>query len=186
MKLKTRDMILAALFAALTVVGAKINLLLPDIPVTLQPFIVMLAGSLSGGRNAFLSQAVYITAGLIGIPVFAKPVAGPAYMLQPSFGYLLGFLFGAYVIGWIIEKSKSKKLHVFLCANIAGLIVIYFFGTLYIYGLMNVYLNKNISISKAFMIGVAPFFAKDAALSIAVSALSHTIYHRVKSILHKA
>lgn len=186
MKLTVRDMTLAALFTALTVVGAKINFLLPDVPITMQPIIVMLAGSLLGSKTALLSQIVYIAIGLIGIPVFAKPIAGPAYLATPSFGYLIGFAVGAYVIGLIIEKSNKKSLVTFVTANMAGLIIFYFFGVLYLYGLMNLYLGKSMGLMNAVSIGMLPFIAKDIALCIGVSVLASNVYHRVRSQLRSA
>lgn len=185
MKLSVRDMTLAALFTALTVVGAKINFLLPDIPVTLQPIIVMLAGSLLGSKTALLSQIVYITIGLMGIPVFAKPIAGPAYIFTPSFGYLIGFAAGAYVVGFIVEKSGKKSLPAFLAANFAGLAVIYFFGILYFYGLMNLYMGNPVGLTAAAAM-MLPFMAKDAVLGFVVSVLAFNVYHRIKSQLINA
>ena len=181
MKLKTRDIILAALFTAMTVVGAKINLLLPEIPFTFQPIMVMLSGSLIGSKAALLSQVTYLIMGLIGIPVFAKPIAGPAYIVQPSFGYILGFIAASYVIGKIIEKSRKKNIPVFILSNMAGLAVIYSIGVLYIFALMNLFLGKSISLIKAIMIGFVPFILKDIALGIVVALLSYTIYNRMKS-----
>lgn len=185
MKIKTKEMILAGLFAALTVIGAKINLLLPDVPVTLQPIIVMLAGSLLGSRVAFLSQLIYLLSGLIGLPVFAKPIAGPAYILQPSFGYLIGFVLAAYIIGLIVEKS-NKTIYTFFAANVIGIIIIYFFGIIFIFALMNLYMGKHINIYYAISIGAAPFILKDLILGIAVSIVSYSIYKRTRLVLKDA
>lgn len=186
MKLTVRDMILAALFTALTVVAAKINFLLPEIPITLQPIVVMLAGCILGSKAAFFSQVVYIAIGLMGVPVFAKPLAGPAYIVTSSFGYLIGFAAGAYVIGLIVERSRSKSLFTFITANMVGLIIFYFFGVTYLYGLMNLYLAKPMSLMKAVTLGMLSFLAKDIILGIGVSGLSFTIYKRVKSQFRSA
>lgn len=181
MKVSTRDMILAAFFAAITVIGAKVNFLLPDIPITLQPIIVMLAGSLLGKNTASLSQIVYVIIGLIGIPVFAKPIAGPAYLLQPSFGYLIGFIAGAYIIGLIIEKASCKKITTFIIANLVGLLVIYIFGVLYMYILINIFLGKNITFIKALGTGMMQiFFIKDIILGVLVSFVSQNIYIKLE------
>lgn len=179
MKLKTSNIILAALFSALTIVGAKINFLFPEIPVTLQPVIVILAGSLIGSRAALLSQIVYLTLGLIGIPVFAKPIAGPSYVLQPTFGYLLGFIVSAFVIGFIIERNKNKSLFTFALASIIGLFIIYIFGISYFYFLMNYFIGKMIGITGA-VIMMFPYMIKDLILGLVTSSLAYEIYRRVK------
>jgi biotin transport system substrate-specific component len=145
----------------------------------------MLAGCFIGSRTAFLSQVVYIFTGLIGIPVFAKPIAGPAYILTPSFGFLIGFAAAAYVIGLIVEKSIKRSLAVFLTANISGLLIIYFFGVLHLYALMNLYLNKPMSIMKAASVGAAPFIIKDIILGVVISFLAHKLYPRIRAQLRK-
>lgn len=180
-KLTTKDMILAALFTALTIVGAKINLLFPEVPVTLQPMVVMLSGSLLGSKVASLSQIVYIALGLIGIPVFAKPMAGPAYISTPSFGYLIGFVIGAYIIGRIIEKANKKTILVFIYANIVGLFIFYLFGVLHFYILMNLFMSKSINLVKTLSICVFPFIVKDILLGILMSVISYNIYNKVKA-----
>lgn len=179
MKLTTREMILASLFTALTVVGAKINLLLPGIPVTMQSIVVMLSGCFLNKQVSFLSQLVYILLGLIGIPVFAKPSAGPAYIMLPSFGYLIGFLFGAYVIGLVIEKFKKKTLPVYLLANFSGLFIIYLFGISHIYLLKNILSRSHMNLVQIFNIGVLPFLLKDVLLSVLVSILASILYKRI-------
>lgn len=184
MKLNTNKLILSALFTALTAAGAKINFILPGMPVTLQPIIVILAGCLIGGNAAFLSQITYIILGLIGIPVFAMPLAGPAYLSQPTFGYLLGFAAAAFVIGTVIEKSGRKSIFVFMAASIIGLLLIYIFGISYFYGLMNLYLGKSVLISDAIVM-ILPFFLKDFIIGIGVSILSYNIYHKVERIIVK-
>lgn len=182
MKLSTKDMILAALFTALTVIGAKINFLLPGVPITFQPIIVMLAGCLLGSKTAFLSQVVYVLIGLIGIPVFAKPISGPIYLLEPSFGYLIGFVISAFIIGLLIEKSKKKTIMTFIIANMTGLLIIYFFGVLYMYALMNLFLGRDISINKAIVSGALQvFLLKDVIFSFIVSFIAFNIYNRIKS-----
>ncbi|WDC85841.1 biotin transporter BioY [Caloramator sp. mosi_1] len=55
-----------------------------------------------------MSQVVYLLMGLLGIPVFAGGTAGVQVILKPSFGYLIGFIFGAYATGKVLEISKNK------------------------------------------------------------------------------
>ncbi|KPU42269.1 biotin transporter BioY [Oxobacter pfennigii] len=186
MKFSTREMILAALFAGLTIIGAKVNLLLPEIPITLQPVVVMMAGSLLGRKTALLSQVVYVLLGLIGIPVFSKPLSGPAYIITPSFGYLIGFVAAAYVIGLVIEKSTKKSIVTFMAANALGLICIYVIGVTYMYFLMNVYLNKPMTILNAIALGVAPSIIKDVLMGFLISALSANMYKRINLQLRKS
>src|SRR5574344_750761 len=86
--LKLREMILCALFMALTAVGAFIKIPLGGQIFTLQFLFTLLAGLLLGGRLGAKAVGVYTLLGLIGVPVFAEG-GGPGYVFQPTFGYLI-------------------------------------------------------------------------------------------------
>ena len=106
MKINTRDLILVSLFTALMVVGAFIKIPFPLLPITLQPFFCAFAGLILGSRLGALSQIIYVVMGLVGLPVFTQG-GGLIYVFVPSFGFLLGFILGAYVIGRISENFKK-------------------------------------------------------------------------------
>ncbi|XRD23823.1 biotin transporter BioY [Lysinibacillus fusiformis] len=104
----TLALVMIAMFAALTAIGAFIKIPLPIVPFTLQIVFVFLAGCLLGSRNGLYSQLVYIGVGLVGLPVFTQG-GGITYVVQPTFGYLIGFALAAYVIGMIVERIESTK-----------------------------------------------------------------------------
>ena len=81
-----RGMVYAALFGALTAVGAYIIIPLPPVPITLQTLFLGLAALLLGGRLGALSQTVYVLLGVIGLPVFAGGKAGLGVLLGPDGG----------------------------------------------------------------------------------------------------
>lgn len=82
-----------------------------------------LAGSLLGSRNGFQSQLVYIGVGLVGLPVFTQG-GGITYVLQPTFGYLIGFALAAFIIGFIIERIDSPtKKNILLVQILWGLLL---------------------------------------------------------------
>ncbi|MGI6160937.1 MAG: biotin transporter BioY [Christensenellales bacterium] len=120
--------ILPALFAALTMAGAFIRIPIPGypVPLTLQTFFVILAGLMLTPGAAAASQAAYVVLGLIGVPVFTAG-GGPGYILNPSFGFLLGFVAAAPLISWLYRRISSKgKAAAIACA--AGAAAIYVFG----------------------------------------------------------
>lgn len=96
--MKTKDLVLCAMFVALIVVGAFIKVPVPVVPFTLQFLFTMLAGLLLGPVNGALAVVVYIVLGLVGLPIFTQG-GGPGYIFQPSFGYIIGFAVAAYVTG---------------------------------------------------------------------------------------
>ncbi|RMF57786.1 MAG: hypothetical protein D6743_18490, partial [Calditrichaeota bacterium] len=95
--------VLASLFAALTAVGAFIRIPFGIVHFTLQDFFVMLSGCVLGPAYGALSQLIYLAVGLVGVPIFSQG-GGPGYVLQPTFGYLLGYPVAAWVIGLLVWK----------------------------------------------------------------------------------
>ncbi len=104
-KVNVRNLSLMALFAALTAVGAFITIPVPPVPFSLQIFFAILAGALLGSRQGAMSIVIYLLLGLCGLPVFTKG-AGLSYLLQPTFGYLLGFVPAAWLCG---KSSRFEK-----------------------------------------------------------------------------
>ncbi|MEL7607970.1 MAG: biotin transporter BioY [Bacillota bacterium] len=120
MKLTIREYLLAALFAALTAIGAFISIPLAfyPVPMTLQTLFVFLAGLCLRPRAALWSQIVYVAVGLIGIPIFARG-GGIQYVLNPTFGFLLAFVIAAPLISVAARKylfAPGNNLRFALCA----------------------------------------------------------------------
>ncbi|MFI5252086.1 MAG: biotin transporter BioY [Bacteroidota bacterium] len=118
-------------FTALTALAAQIEIPHQPVPYTLQTFTVLLAGAFLGKRNGAISQALYLFAGISGLPVFAQFGFGIATILGPSGGYLLAFPVAAFVIGYILENHKNFLWT--LVAMTAGSFIIFSLGTLQLY-----------------------------------------------------
>ena len=151
--LSARELSLVALFAALSGIGAFIRIPIPHVPLTLQTLMVMFSGIILGGRLAALSQLVYILVGLLGIPILAYG-GGPGYILQPTFGYLLGFVLGAYVIGSLTEKRETLGRGFLLLALLSGTVAIYLPGVSVLYLNLNIIQQKTISLITAVKVGL--------------------------------
>lgn len=104
---KAYALVLTALLTALTAISARIAIPVPftTILVTPQVLCVLLCGLVLGPKYAALSQVCYLLLGFIGLPVFSKG-GGFSYVLDPSFGYALGFLPAAWVAG-----ALRKRVH---------------------------------------------------------------------------
>lgn len=174
---RARDTVLVSLFAALTAVGAFIKIPIPHVPFTLQTLMVMFAGLILGSRRGALSQVLYLVLGLMGLPIFAQG-GGPAYILQPSFGFLLGFAPGAFVIGKILDGEKSPSYARILASLLLGQGVIYLFGLPYLYLNLNFILHKTISISSVFMAGFLVFLPGDILKTVIAALLAPPIRKR--------
>lgn len=179
-KIKTYDLIMCALFTALVAVGAFIKIPVPAIPVTLQLFFTTVAGLLLGGKLGALSVLLYVALGLLGIPVFASG-GGLGYVFVPTFGYLIGFIFGAFVTGTIANKTCAPSFLRLLAANFSGLIVVYLVGLVYYYIICNFVINTPIGLWPLFLYGFAMVVPGDAVLSV----LAAVVAKRLIPFLHK-
>ena len=143
--LKLREMILCALFMALTAVGAFIKIPLGGQIFTLQFLFTLLAGLLLGGRLGATAVGVYTLLGLVGVPVFAGG-GGPAYVLQPTFGYLVGFTLQAWVTGTMARGGMPVTVRNMLLVNLVGMAIVYAFGLTYFYVMSNYIIDAPIAL----------------------------------------
>ena len=127
--MKTRDLVVCSLFAAMTAVLSQISIPLPNgIPLTLQLLAVFLCGVILGAKKGFISTLVYVALGAIGLPVFAGFTGGFQYIVGYSGGFIISFPIVAFIIGFVSEKTDNMVL--ILLSTILGLIVSYTIGTL--------------------------------------------------------
>lgn len=171
-------MILVSLFAALTAVGAFIKIPIPYVPFTLQLFFVLLAGALLGSRLGALSQLVYVLIGLAGVPVFTQG-GGPSYVLQPTFGYLIGFIFCAYIVGLFTESRKEKKLLTYLWPMYLGVGVVYLLGVTHLYLIMHFLTDHSFTLFKAIQFGFIVCIVPDLILTGIAAFLASKIVRKI-------
>lgn len=182
MKLTVKELILTALFTALMAAGAFIRIPFPLLPVTLQTFICALAGIILGPRLGAISMTVYTLLGLAGVPIFAKG-GGITYVFDTSFGFILGFIAGAAVIGKISSLQKKPSLLNNLKALMPGLVVIYVIGIVYMLLIMRVYMG-NEQASLIFLLGAnLPYIIKDIVLYIIIAVAGVSILPAIRKAL---
>lgn len=133
----TKNLVLCALFAALIAIGTHIKIPTPLLPLTLQTLFVVLSGLVLGKKFGAVAVCVYVLAGLIGLPVFTGSV------LNPTFGYIIGFVPGAWLAGYIAERFRPC-FSTWTLGGIAGIAVIYAFGIPYYYFMSKWYLGNEL------------------------------------------
>lgn len=176
MKLKTLDITLAAMLAALMAIGANLTamIVIGSVPITLQTFFCILAGLILGSRLGAISMAVYTLIGLVGVPVFSQFSGGPGVIFTPTFGFILSFILVAYITGKMVELNSSKKG--FVIAALVGLAVNYIFGTNWMYLAMKVWAGapEGFTYKLAWSWMVAPL-PKDIILAVCAGLIAPRI-----------
>ena len=95
-----KSAILVIIGTALLAISSKIQTPFTLVPATMQTFVVMFLGIILGYKLATLTIILYLIEGSFGLPVFAKG-GGIEYLLGPTGGYLVGFIFTAFFAGHI-------------------------------------------------------------------------------------
>jgi len=181
--LSTRQLVLAAMFAAVTSVLAYVRIPLPmsPVPITGQTFGMMLAGLLLGPRLGALSQGVYLLMGVAGLPVFAGGQAGLGVLVGPTGGYLWGHVAGAYVTGLVAGPDPTGAVpggrlpgrpgagRITFGRSLAGAIL---GGIVAVYGLgvLQLALVTGMSWQAAIMAGAVPFLPGDILKAVTAAA----------------
>ena len=134
---KTENKNIKILFSIITVflgsllliASAKIKVPLYPVPMTLQPLAVLMIAMLCGRNISVAAVSLYLFQGIIGMPVFAYG-GGLPYLLGPTGGFLLGFLFASIIIGELADRGWGKYMIKSVFAMLIGMFVIYFCGIL--------------------------------------------------------
>lgn len=169
-KMTVRELVLCALFTALVAVGAFLRIPVPLIPFTLQLFFTTMAGFILGARLGAISVGLYVLLGLLGVPIFTEG-GGFGYVLKPSFGYLVGFIITAYVVGKISEKNPTSLKNL-ISAALIGMMITYALGVVYCYVVTNFILGIQTSAWIVFLHGFLLVVPSDIILSILAAVLA--------------
>jgi biotin transport system substrate-specific component len=150
--------------AALVGLTAQVQIPLPftPIPLSLQTLSVLLVGAALGSLRGVLSMMLYLLAGVAGIPWFAGGNSGWAFA---SFGYIVGFVAAAAVVGYLSERRADRSPLTAAGQMAVGNVMIYAFG---VAGLM---LFASMSLGKAVALGVLPFLIGDVIKIVIAAAL---------------
>ncbi|KEK23203.1 biotin transporter BioY [Bacillus gaemokensis] len=182
--MNTKNLVFVALFSAIMgVLGLvpPIALSVTPVPITLQTLGVMLAGGLLGSRLGALSQMVFLLVVGVGAPLLAGGRGGPGVFVSPSAGYLIGYIVGAFVIGYLVERLRQVSvIKVFLINIIGGILVVYIFGVTVQSFIMDISIWHAMKVSVVFLPGD---FIKAVIAAILVPRLHRSLKHIIKPAL---
>ncbi|MFG2641866.1 biotin transporter BioY [Streptomyces sp. NPDC048370] len=162
---RARDIALVVGGAALTGIAAQIAVPVPGspVPVSGQTFAALLVGTALGARRGFLSLALYAVVGMAGVPWFAEAKSGFA---MPSFGYILGMLLAATVVGALARRGADRSVLRTAGTMVLGSAIIYAVGVPYLA------FATGMTLPQAVAAGLTPFLIGDALkAALAMGAL---------------
>ena len=171
------DLVHCGLFAALIAAGAFIKIMIPlgvyEVTFSLQFLFSLLAGLLLGARSGLMSVLTYLIIGLVGVPVFAHG-GGPAYLLRPTFGFLIGFAAAAWIAGKLREIFSRPVFPKLLFACFLGEMAYYACGLIYYYFMFNYVLTNGttIGLKELFLVWFLSTVVPDFILCILAAALA--------------
>ncbi len=156
---------------ALTI-SAKIAIPFIPVPATFQSMVVAILAAAFGWRIAVATVALYIVEGLSGLPVFASG-GGAAYVFSPTFGFIVGWLLMALVIGWGADRGLSKSILPLFALMVAGDAISFVLGYGWLVAMSGgaAWIDQANVLGSAFDIAVKPFLIWDG-LKMALAALT--------------
>lgn len=155
-------------FTVLTAISARVTVEIgTPVPFTLQVLVVLLAGMVLGARDGALSQLAYLALIAINLPYDARGL-GSAALFGPTGGFLVGFVFAAGVVGFIVERAAKRWVIRFL-AGLAGVAVIYTFGVAHLAA------YAGMDLGRAWTVGAQPFVALDIVKAFLAAGLTESV-----------
>lgn len=158
-----RDTLLVVGAAAFVGATAQLSVHLPGtpVPVTGQTLGVLLSGAALGWRRAGISLTLYLVVGVLGFPWFAGQTSG----VGASFGYVIGFVAAAAVVGALAGRGGDRTPVRMFASMILGNAVIYLFGMAYL--AVDLHLGAGATVRE----GLRPFLIGDAVKAVIAAGL---------------
>jgi len=172
-----RDAALVTGGIMLTAAAAQVSIPLgfTPVPVTGQTLAVLLIGATLGAKRAVLSQALYWMLGAAGLPFFASGDGGWTAATGSTFGYFVGFVLAAALVGRLAERGQDRSLLTSFTAMLAGTAIIYVTGVSWLAWTLGVPFYSGDG-SDAFTYGLAPFIVGDMVKLVIAAALTPAVW----------
>lgn len=168
MSMKTRDLTIIAVMAALICVAGPLSISIGPIPLSLASFAVYMAGAVLGAKKGTLAVVIYLLLGLVGLPVFSGFSGGFQKLIGVTGGYLVGYLPCACITGLAVKPDSGPQWR--LPAFIAlGTAVLYLIGTAWFM------IQTRNTLAASMGMCVIPFLPGDAVKIVAASLLARPV-----------
>jgi biotin transport system substrate-specific component len=167
----TVNLVIALSGSLLLSLLARLSIPVPfsPVPITGQTFGILFLGAVLGSRIGTLSVIMYISEGLMGLPVFAGGTMGFLYLLGPTGGYLIGFIPAVYLVGYFSERNWTIKFTTTLITMLLGTSVIFFFGISW--------LTVTAGLKMALSVGLYPYLTGAGIKVILATVIVYSLNH---------
>ncbi|MBU3157815.1 biotin transporter BioY [Clostridium estertheticum] len=173
-KINIHHLTLIGIMAAVICILGPLSLPIGIVPISLTNLAIYFSVYVLGQKKGTLSYIVYLLIGLVGLPVFSGFSGGFTKLFGPTGGYLIGFIFMAFISGIFIDKF-SNKIYMCFLGMILGTIVTYIFGTAWLAYQLNMTFNASLAV------GVLPFIPGDIVKMVIALLIGPQIKKRLIS-----
>ena len=172
---KTKYLALSAMCIALMVIGAYLRFPLPFLAVqfTTQVFFLLVTGLILPPACSLGALVAYVLLGLMGFPVFSQG-GGLQTVLTPNFGYLLGFVFSAFMTAFLHKKWRGKRFS-YLLPAVAGVFSVYMIALPYVALLATLYQSKPVAFKTLIHIYFLAFLPLDLVKAAGAAAVARQV-----------
>ncbi len=167
--------------AATVALLAQVEIPMWPVPITGQTLGVMLVGAALGAWRGAAALLTYLVAGLAGLPVFAGLTGGIASVAKPSFGFIIGFVFAAALIGWLAQRNWDRRPLLSLVAFFGASLVPFVFGVPYMWVALE-QLGTDMNLALAMQYGVTPFIIGGIVKWLLAAALLPLAWRLVRAV----
>lgn len=172
---RVRDVVLVLAGAAVTGLAAQVSFTIPAIspvPYTLQTLAVLLVGASFGLARGIAAMALYVGAGLAGVPWFAGGAHGYS-AASATMGYLVGFIVAAAVLGWLSQRGNDRRVMSAITEMFLATVIVYGIGVAWLMASLNVGLDKGLQF------GLYPFVVTDTIKLLVAAAVLPLVWRVV-------
>ena len=165
-------------FALVTAAAAQVRIPIPGTPIAItgQTFGVLLAGAALGSRAGSASMLLYVALGAIGLPLFAGGEGGWTYATGASFGYLIGFVVAAGLVGRFAEQRHDRTVRTAVPAFLVGSAAVYTLGVTWLWATV----DTVPTFGDALQAGFLPFVAGDVVKAVLAGLLLPAAWYLVE------
>lgn len=178
LNLSVKEITLVGLATAIMGIFSQLSLPIPftTVPLTLQTFGLVIISVVLGKKIGPLSILIWALLGTIGIPVFSGFSSGLGVLVGPNGGYIIGFIFMSFIIGYTSTSTSKNNILLFLGVYLGQAVQ-------YTFGVLQLKIVLGLSFPNSLLAGLYPFILKDIIMITVAVTLALAIKKSLKRVL---